>query len=241
VFESGSMCPDSLRTEHHGQHWDYCFVQEQTSPYLTRAGCHCSPKWTWEGKEYEGCAKIDEKMFCQVLEDATDCQMGQQLPMQHHTIIVDQCSVLAGAEDAIVPNMTTAGRSSCHCQPRWTHDGEEYQGCAKTPDGEKRWCYLLEDERMCDEADGTGGGKEAGQRWRYCGEDQESRSRPSRGATTQQHMHYHYHVRQPAQAAEEVDGPTGTPPEKRDPPKSSAAALHTGAVLTIAALALVLT
>merc|ERR1719503_66351 len=25
VFESDQLCPESLRTEHHGAHWDYCF------------------------------------------------------------------------------------------------------------------------------------------------------------------------------------------------------------------------
>ena len=28
VFESDQMCPQAMRTEHGGQHWDYCFTED---------------------------------------------------------------------------------------------------------------------------------------------------------------------------------------------------------------------
>jgi len=178
IFETDAMCKEALRTEHGGQHWDYCFVHEQTSPYLTTHGCHCMPEWTHDDVKYMGCATVpnehgEAKPWCITLEDASECPMGLPQKEGDSMLIEDSCSMPRGKEDVVLKSLALAGKAhtqNCHCQPFWEHLGVEYKNCASTPDRPRLWCYLLEDERRCPEADGEGEGKEERQRWRYCEE-----------------------------------------------------------------------
>jgi len=174
IFETDDMCKEALRTEHGGQHWDYCFVQDQTSPYLTQHGCHCLPEWTHNGEKQMGCANVEMKPgeppqpWCITLEDSVECPMGKPQVEGQSVLTEDTCSLQQGQEDKILKTLTTAGDDRCHCQPVWEHAGKEYMNCASTPDRTRGWCYLLEDNRACPIADGKGEGKEETQRWRYC-------------------------------------------------------------------------
>lgn len=185
VFEGGGLCPDALRTEHNGQHWDYCFVEDQTSPYLTRTGCHCMPEWENGGEMYKGCAiiKQGQSPSCKVLEDTETCPMGRH----EGNAIVDECTVVEGSEEPILAELRPTGREGCHCQPLWTHLGQTYRGCASTPDRQKEWCYIVEDQRLCELVEGVGQGKEALQRWRYCEEQEPSPAAPSGNTTIERH------------------------------------------------------
>lgn len=172
VFEGDDMCPEAMRTDHGGQHWDHCFIYEQTSPYLTKHGCHCMPEWTHNDEKYLGCARVEKDgamvSWCITEEDEADCPQGGTVTEHESVLRFDTCSIVHGTEDELLPTLATARSSACHCQPEWEHNGLEYRGCASTPDRSRKWCYVLEDARECPEADGTGEGDAHNQRWRYC-------------------------------------------------------------------------
>jgi hypothetical protein len=58
--------------------------------------------------------------------------------------------------------------NNCHCEPEWEHYGARMKGCSQTLDQPRPWCYIIEDERLCKKAAGTGEGKERLERWDWC-------------------------------------------------------------------------
>lgn len=166
VFESDALCEGALRTEFHGQHWDYCFMEHEASPILTKGGCHCQPEWVHsDGNHYHGCvAKTDDRDFpwCYVFEDKETCPSAQKDPKSGR--LWDACWLLS--EEQIASLDLTV--HDCHCEPEWDHKGKAYKGCSKTPDRDKSWCYVLEDNTVCAEVAGFGEGLEKFARWDYC-------------------------------------------------------------------------
>eukprot|EP00403_Amphidinium_massartii_P039671 CAMPEP_0178452370 /NCGR_PEP_ID=MMETSP0689_2-20121128/44208_1 /TAXON_ID=160604 /ORGANISM="Amphidinium massartii, Strain CS-259" /LENGTH=633 /DNA_ID=CAMNT_0020078071 /DNA_START=27 /DNA_END=1928 /DNA_ORIENTATION=- len=172
VFESDAMCPQAMRTEHGGQHWDYCYTADQTSPFLTRNGCHCMPEFSIDGVKYQACdtIKLGGKEFkgCVTLEDESAC--NAPFKVEGSTLLVDECMFSADEQEEMLDNLVEALSPDCHCQPVWQHNGQDYKDCAKTPDrGDRGWCYIMEDQRACPEEDGVNGANM--QRWRWCEED----------------------------------------------------------------------
>lgn len=164
IFEGGDLCEGALRTEHGGQHWDYCSVADQASPILTRDGCHCQPEWDLNGEHHQGCIEStpDRKFsWCYVFEDEARCPIAQK---DESGRLWDACWILTEQDLAMLD--TTV--NSCHCEPEWEHDGAVMRGCATTPDFAKPWCYVIEDERLCKKVAGYGRGKERLERWDWC-------------------------------------------------------------------------
>lgn len=170
VFETDAMCPQAMRTDHGGQHWDHCFLREQTSGHLTKSGCHCMPEWEFDGEKRSGCSAVENeegvRSWCLTHEDATSCPFASLLE-DGSSLVWDHCPIPTGEEE-IISSFVVALDERCHCQPFWMHNGTEYQGCASTPSRPRGWCYIVEDERLCPEADGFGEGDERFQRWRHC-------------------------------------------------------------------------
>jgi hypothetical protein len=167
VFESDALCHGALRTEHAGQHWDYCSMEHEASPILTKGGCHCQPEWVHsDGNHYHGCvASTADRDFpwCFVFEDIETCPSAQKDEKSGR--LWDACWLLDDAQIAAL-DLT---EHDCHCEPEWDHEGKTYKGCSKTPDREKKWCYVLEDATVCTEVAGFGEGLEQFARWDYCG------------------------------------------------------------------------
>lgn len=167
VFEGGVLCSEALKTEHHGQHWDYCFLEEDTQPYLTRNGCHCMPWFIIGDEKYEGCTRLPGKDTpgCYVYEDETLCP-GISV-VEGTNFFYDECTVPTGEEESVLQSLDYAQAEGCHCMPEWKYQGVFYKGCTSTPDGKEDWCFVLQDDRMCKDVHG----EEDGSRWRYCGAD----------------------------------------------------------------------
>jgi hypothetical protein len=40
-------------------------------------------------------------------------------------------------------DIVKAHQDPCKCQSSWEYKGETYEGCAKTPDWDESWCYVV--------------------------------------------------------------------------------------------------
>lgn len=166
LYESGALCQGAHRSDHFEQDWDYCHVAEQSSPILTRDGCHCMTEWVREGKHYHGCVEPilgpDRKFpWCYVQEDESSCPIAQK---DEYGRLWDACWLLSDQDLAMLDSTV----NSCHCEPEWEHNGVTMKGCSKTPDRPRPWCYVIEDARLCKKVAGTGEGKERLERWDWC-------------------------------------------------------------------------
>jgi hypothetical protein len=174
VFESEDLCNGSLRTERGKNHWDTCYREVDSSPFLTVHGCHCMPSFIYKEKYYDGCTKLDEfpDPMCVVLEDEALCKGA--IKLEGTDLLIDQCTIYGDSgnfSEDILSGLPEAGDENCHCQPNWEHEKKTYQGCTFTESSPNRtMCYILEDARKCPLEDGVDNVDNAtNRRWRYCG------------------------------------------------------------------------
>lgn len=159
--------------------WDFCTLPEEVAPHFTRSGCHCLPRWEFEGKAYSGCNRTEEgaggnasDAWCYVAETASNCA-GASAPADAKKHRWDAC-------DPPKESPAFLTKHSCHCKPKWKHEGSEYTSCLNdetvppprsintTNTSVKAsllgWCQVFEDERGCAAAEITG----AGVMWDSC-------------------------------------------------------------------------
>lgn len=160
------LCPEALRTEHGGQHWDQCHMPVETDAVLTKNGCHCQPEWTHKDVKYSGCVPSTPDHatpWCYTFEDSSNCPGASALETGERW---DSCFLVEKEEEPAVLHPTNKG---CFCMPEWEFKGETYYGCAMTFDKPRKWCFVVSDERDCGEAEGVGtDGKDWNRRWDYC-------------------------------------------------------------------------
>jgi len=161
VCTNASTCHE--QTEEREGMWDFCALPEEVSTHYTVEGCHCLPTWEHNRQVYSGCSQPDPEKtpFCYVAE--TECK-GAQAPADDKKQKWDDCDLQKHS-----PAFVT--RHSCHCKPRWSHNGKKQTSCAPQKllepppallamnmsletenaslSGIYGWCHVFEDERSC--------------------------------------------------------------------------------------------
>lgn len=153
--------------------WDFCTLASEVDSHFTRKGCHCLPRWEFAGQAYSGCNSTDDsgEAWCYVAENAQHCEASAPTGAKKYRW--DKCD-----PPSDTPAFMT--KHSCHCKPKWTHEGKEYTSCLNDEEVPPPrninttnttvkasllgWCQVFEDERGCSSAEITA----AGVMWDSC-------------------------------------------------------------------------
>lgn len=155
VFEGNNLCAHALRTEHNGDHWDYCF---SSSDIPTVHGCHCMPEYTIDDVKYEGCSfkqNTTGNMSCLVLEDRQACPnaTNTSVPLFGTTFVLDEC--IPGAKEN---NSNESVEYNCSAafenwQAEWSTEKQDH--CCHTEGRAcvEVWPQVWEDNAICTDSD----------------------------------------------------------------------------------------